>query len=66
MRITVNGAAVDVADDILVDALVAQLGYPQRGVAVALGDDVVPHSRWTATAVPEGANVEILTAVQGG
>ena len=66
MIITVNGTAREVPEGIRVDALVASLGHPDRGVAVAIGDAVVPRTRWEATTVVDGAVVEILTAVQGG
>lgn len=36
------------------------------GVAVALGGEVVPRSRWTTTELTEDAELEIVTAVQGG
>ncbi|GAA1298851.1 MULTISPECIES: sulfur carrier protein ThiS [Brachybacterium] len=36
------------------------------GVAVALDDAVIPRSRWSATALADGARCEIVTAVQGG
>jgi sulfur carrier protein len=48
----------------LVDALG---GSPDgRGVAVALGGQVVPRSEWETTVLEPGARVEVLTAVQGG
>lgn len=36
------------------------------GVAVALAGAVVPRSRWHQTALTEGDELEIVTAVQGG
>ena len=36
------------------------------GVAVALAGTVVPRSRWGTTALAEDAELEIVTAVQGG
>jgi len=67
VRLTVNGeprttAARDLA------ALVEELGYGRdpRGIAVALGDRVIPRSRWSATGLAEGDAVEIVGAVQGG
>lgn len=36
------------------------------GVAVALGGEVVPRSRWASTELSEDAELEIVTAVQGG
>ena len=36
------------------------------GLAVAVDGAVVPRSAWAATVPAPGANVEIITAVQGG
>lgn len=36
------------------------------GVAVALAGEVVPRSRWGSTQLNEHADLEIVTAVQGG
>lgn len=36
------------------------------GVAVAAGSAVVPRSRWAATQLTGGEELEIVTAVQGG
>ncbi len=68
MRVRVNGVERDVAADGTVADLVAELGVPAegRGVAVALDGEVVPRGAWGRTAVPDGARVEIVTAVQGG
>jgi len=46
--------------------LVAQLGAPDRGVAVAVDSEVIPRGEWDDFTVPDGARVEVLTAVQGG
>jgi sulfur carrier protein len=37
-----------------------------RGVAVAVGGEVVPRADWTQTRLVEGAQVEVVSAVQGG
>ncbi|PJI94842.1 sulfur carrier protein ThiS [Luteimicrobium subarcticum] len=37
-----------------------------RGVAVAVGDAVVPRSAWSTTLVRPGDVVEVVGAVQGG
>lgn len=36
------------------------------GLAVAVSGRLVPRSRWSGTAVAEGAEVEVVEAVQGG
>jgi sulfur carrier protein len=66
--IRVNGIERDAPAGATVAELVAELGVPAagRGVAVALDGEVVPRSAWDRTAVPDGAAVEIVTAVQGG
>jgi len=37
-----------------------------RGVAVAVGAEVVPRSEWGARELAEGEHVEVLGAIQGG
>ncbi len=51
--------------DMTVAALLQSLGYPDRGIAVAVDQAVLPRSRW-ATTLSDGANIEVVTAVQGG
>lgn len=65
MIIEVNAAQVEVDEQTTVTALLQSLGFPDRGVAVAVDHAVLPRSRW-ATTLSEGAQLEIVTAVQGG
>lgn len=64
----INGEPRDVPAPLALDALLTHLGREpgQPGVAVAVGDRVVPRSRWAETTVAEGDRVEIITASQGG
>lgn len=76
-RLTVNGTDQPWSDGLTVEAVVRDLlgdapatpdtacGTP-TGVAVALDDAIVPRGLWATTAVPVGARVEVVTAVQGG
>ena len=65
MKVTVNDAVVDVSADTTVAALLESLGFPDKGVAVAVNWAVLPRSQW-GNAVPADARVEVVTAVQGG
>lgn len=65
MIIKVNAEDVVVDENMTVAALLQSLGYPDRGVAVAVDQAVLPRSRW-ATALSDGATIEVVTAVQGG
>jgi sulfur carrier protein len=68
ISVTVNGDEHALAPGTTVEQLLASLGVrgEGRGVAVALGGEVVPRSAWTETELETGALVEVVTAVQGG
>ncbi|MGD1109044.1 MAG: sulfur carrier protein ThiS [Mycobacterium sp.] len=65
MIIYVNEKQVEVDEQTTVAALLEQLGFPDRGIAVAMDFAVLPRSGW-ATKLSDGARLEVLTAVQGG
>jgi len=66
VNVTVNGTLREFAEGVSVRDLLAQLGFERPGVAAAMDGAVVPRARWATTPVPDGAEVEVLTAVQGG
>jgi sulfur carrier protein len=49
-----------------VEELVRRLSIEPRGVAVAIGGEVVRRSQWSVTRIDDGAVIEIVTAVAGG
>jgi sulfur carrier protein len=63
--ITVNRRRMWVGDNVTVALLLEALGYPARGVAVALNRAVLPRSAWQ-TKLSDGARLQVLAAVQGG
>jgi len=67
--IIVNGTPREAPAGATVAELVGELdGIPQdgRGIAVAVDGEVVPRGAWAASALHDGARVEIVGAVQGG
>lgn len=78
MNIKLNGAVHAVDDGASVTTLVSQVtgrnlapsgqaaDGQKLGVAVARNSEVVPRSQWYVTALAEGDDVELVTAVQGG
>ncbi len=78
MIIRLNGSEHTVADGASVSTLVSQLtgrslgpdgqssDGRKLGVAVARNAEMVPRSRWHGTALADGDDVELVTAVQGG
>ncbi|MEE6178646.1 sulfur carrier protein ThiS [Mycobacterium sp. 050134] len=65
MIVMVNEQPVEVDEQTTVAALLDSLGYPDRGVAVAIDLSVLPRSQW-GTTLSDGARLEVVTAVQGG
>jgi sulfur carrier protein len=63
-----NGAPREVIDGATVGTLVDDLEVERarRGVAVAVGGEVVPRATWDERVLTEGARVEVVHAVQGG
>lgn len=63
--IIINGVERSLVVEVVED-LIASLSLPDRGVAIAVNDSVVPKARWNKTKLEPGQRIEILTAVQGG
>jgi sulfur carrier protein len=66
MRVLVNGEPTELESGATVEAVLASLELPDRGVAVAVDAEVVPRAEWPAHELNEGARVEVLRAIQGG
>jgi len=66
MIVVVNGERRELPEGSTVAQVVERLGAAPSGVAVAMDGEVVPRASWAGTAVPEGAAIDVLTAVQGG
>lgn len=65
MKVIVNDEAVELDGPTTVGGLLTRLGFPDTGIAVAVDLSVLPRSQWGIT-VPEGAKIDVVTAVQGG
>jgi sulfur carrier protein len=65
MKVTVNDKEVEVDEPVTVASLLERLGFPEKGIAVAVDWSVIPRSQWH-TALTDGSKVEVVTAVQGG
>jgi sulfur carrier protein len=68
VNVTVNGSPCELPEDATVASVVAALtgAANGRGVAVALQGEVVPRGAWSQTTLPDGAEIEVVHAVQGG
>jgi sulfur carrier protein len=69
MIVLVNEEAVEVDGQTTVAGLLESLGFPERGIAVAVDLSVLPRSSWTTRVgeLPgEPVRLDVVTAVQGG
>lgn len=66
MIITLNGAKAELADGTTVADLITGITGSARGSAAVVDGEVVPRSVWAMTALRDGQQVELITAVQGG
>ncbi len=66
MQVWINGAPREFTSGARVLDVLAALGLPRTGVAVAVDGEVVPRASWAERELTEGARIEVLTAVQGG
>ena len=64
--VTLNGEPRDLPDGSTIAQAVAELTAAPSGVAAAVNGEVVPRGSWAVTALRDGDQVEVVTAVQGG
>lgn len=71
-QVTVNGDVVALDEsanvaDLVTRSLTKPDGtFSDRGIAVAVNQEVVPRREWVSTPLSPGDRIEIITAVQGG
>ncbi len=65
MKITVNSNEVD-TQAVNVSQLVAELGFGDTKIALAINNKMVPKAEWETTDIAEGQKIIIIKAVCGG
>jgi sulfur carrier protein len=66
MNLFLNGEATSAPDNATVEALLDQLGFPRKGVAVERNREIVPKSLYSTTRLADGDRIEIVQFVGGG
>ena len=66
MQIIVNNKAMEMAEGSTLSALAETLRLPEKGVAVAVNNQMIPREEWRATRLQEGARVVVIKAACGG
>lgn len=65
MNISINNSPV-VTEVATIAALAIELALPERGVALAVNNRVIPRTMWEHTNLHEGDNITIIKAAFGG
>lgn len=65
MNVTVNNKPVETGASTLKE-LALQLELPEKGVAVAVSNKMVPRSEWDSFAITEGVSIIVIRASCGG
>ena len=65
MTIQINNKATETKASNIAE-LATELGLPQKGVAIAMANTMVPREEWETTALTEGVSVVIIKAAFGG
>lgn len=66
MKITLNGEARSIDDSIKLQALIDQLGYSGKRLAVEINKEIIPKSQHADYIIKDGDNIEIVHAIGGG
>ncbi|WP_135467700.1 sulfur carrier protein ThiS [Crenalkalicoccus roseus] len=66
IRITVNGEAREIRAAATLADLLAEIGLDPRKIAVERNLEIVPRSRYAATALAAGDELEIVHFIGGG
>lgn len=67
MEITINNQRLPIdKEPVALSELLISQGIPQKGVAIALNNRVVPKTAWSSTDVKSGDSITVIHAVCGG
>lgn len=66
MKATINGEERELPEGVTLAALLAMLGAPPSGIAVARNAQVVRRTHYPTVVIEEGDTLEIIKAVAGG
>lgn len=65
MNVLINNKATETEAKNLSE-LAKEMSLPERGVAVAVANKMVPRAEWESTPLADGANIVIIKAACGG
>ena len=65
MKVNINNKETE-TQALNVKQLAEEMNLPTAGIAVAIGNKMVPRDNWNSTPIAEGADIVIIKAFCGG
>ena len=66
ITVSINGVTRQLPDSTSVAALIEELGYTGRRIALERNGEIVPRSRYAEQQLSDGDRLEVVVAVGGG
>jgi sulfur carrier protein len=66
ITVFINGAAHQLTQNCSIAAMIEELGYTGKRIALERNGDIVPRSQYAEKTLSEGDKLEIVVAVGGG
>ncbi len=66
ITVHINGVSRQFTTNLNIAALIAELGYTGKRIALERNGDIVPRSTYTSVQVADGDTLELVVAVGGG
>ncbi|WP_026976764.1 sulfur carrier protein ThiS [Flavobacterium tegetincola] len=66
ITIRVNDQILEIHKEFTLLQVLQQLNISEEGIAIAVNENIVPKSRWSATTLSINDKLIIITATQGG
>ncbi|MDR1667923.1 MAG: sulfur carrier protein ThiS [Bacteroidales bacterium] len=66
INVTVNEKKHELKEGVSLASLLDGLGLKPPGIAVAVGEEVIPRESWANTLLSDGMDILVIHAVSGG
>ncbi len=67
MKIYINNTEYDCVDNATLQQVISTAGnIPDKGIAIAVNNDVIPNSEWNSFKISNGDKITVIKAFYGG
>jgi len=66
LKVVVNNKEVEISDESTINDLISEMNMPDRGIAIAINNEVIPKENWAGFKLIKETRVTLIKATQGG